>query len=291
VVRVPVSAEGIGSGGPVDQRIIVIGQSHVRALLDGYESLTRAHQAKSDEVEASFVVSRPDQVVLTRWKNDGFVRDKPKKSLTDVVASVDPTRIVLAWGGNQMSLRALVATDRPFDVLLPTADPQAPVDPGIELIPCSVVDGFVRKRIEGNDILRELTVESARRNRPVGMLVPPPPMPESAVRERLGDEPHFIRVLEHLHKDATDVPIVPDPVRQRLWTLMAGAYRSFAAGNGLDILEPPADAFDDSGMLASAYWGRDATHANAAYGASALKKVFDWAASDTIPNPTVRKPA
>jgi hypothetical protein len=275
----------------VDQRIIVIGQSHVRALLDGYETLARARQTSADGVETAFVVSRPDRVVLTRWKNDGFERDKPKKSLSDVVASFDPTRVLLAWGGNQMNLRALVATDRPFDVLLPSADPHAPVEPGVELIPCSVIDGFVRNRIEGNDILRQLIAESARGKRPVGMLVPPPPIPERAVRERLGDEPHFIKVLEHLHKDATDVPIVPDPVRQRLWTLMAGVYRSFAAGNGLDILEPPADAFDDSGMLTSTYWGEDATHANAAYGVSALQKVFDWAAGDTIPTPTARKPA
>jgi hypothetical protein len=268
----------------VDQRIIVIGQSHVRALLDGYEALARADGAP-DGVEASFVVSRPDRVVLTAWKNDGFVRDKPKKSLSEVVASFDPTRVVLAWGGNQMSLRALVATDRPFDVLLPSSEPHAPLDPGIELIPCSVVDGFVRNRLEGNDTLRALIVECAHRNRPIGMLVPPPPVPERAVRERLGDEPHFVKVLEHLHKDATDVPIVPDDVRQRLWTLMAGTYRSFAVGNGLDVLDPPADAFDDNGMLASAYWGRDATHANAAYGVSTLEKVFDWAAADTIPTP------
>ncbi len=288
-MREPVSAEDIGSGGPVDQRIIVIGQSHVRALLDGYESLAGARQAPPDVMETSFVVSRPDRVVLTRWTNDGFVRDKPRKSLRDVVAPFDPTRVVLAWGGNQMNLRALVATDRPFDVLLPAADPHASVDPGVELIPCSVVDGFVRKRIEGNDILRELIAECARSDRPVGMLVPPPPIPERAVRARLGVEPDFIKVLELLHKDATDVPIVPDPVRQRLWTLMAGVYRSFAAGNGLDILEPPADAFDASGMLASAYWGGDATHANAAYGASTLNKVFDWAAADTIP--TAGKPA
>jgi hypothetical protein len=288
-VRVPVSAEGIGSGGPVDQRIIVIGQSHVRALLEGYETMAGARWELPDGVEASFVVSRPDRVVLTSWKKDGFVRDKPKKSLSDVVAPVDPTRVVLAWGGNQMNMRALVATDRPFDVLLPSDDPQTPPDPGIELIPCSVIDGFVRKRLEGNDMLRELIIECARRSRPIAMLVPPPPLPERAVRERLGDEPHFVKVLEHLRRDATDVPIVPDPVRQRLWALMAGTYRSFATTNGLDVLEPPADSFDDRGMLAADCWGQDATHANATYGVSTLRTVFAWAAGP-VPTPTVREP-
>lgn len=267
----------------MNQRIIVIGQSHVRALLDGYETLAREHQGPPEGVEAAFVVSRPDRVVLATWKTDGFVRGKPKKSLLDVVASWDPTRVVLAWGGNQMNLRALVATDRPFDVLLPSSNPEMPLDPGIELIPCSVVDSFVRQRLEGNDTLRELIAECAHRTRPVGMLVPPPSVPERAVRERLGDEPHFIKVLEYLQKDASDVPIVPDQVRQRLWTLMAATYRSFAVGNGLDVLEPPADAIDGNGMLASDYWGRDATHANAAYGATTLRNVFDWATTDSTP--------
>jgi hypothetical protein len=275
----------------VDQRIIVIGQSHVRALLDGYEPFANGSQVPSDRVETSFVVSRPDRVVLSRWKDGGVVRDKPKKSLRDVVASVDPTRAALAWGGNQMNLRALVATDRPFDVLLPSVDPHTPVDPGVELIPCSAIDRFVRDRMEGNQMFRDLIAEFTRLDRPVAMLVPPPPVPERAVRQRLGDEPHFIKVLEHLHKDATDVPIVPDPVRQRLWSVMAGTYRSVAAGNGLDVIEPPTDAFDDSGMLASAYWGDDATHANAAYGTSTLRKVFDWAAGDPATNPSVGKPA
>jgi hypothetical protein len=41
-------------------------------------------------------------------------------------------------------------------------------------------------------------------------------------------------------------------------------------------------------MRSPAYWGKDATHANAAYGASALQKVFGWAANDAVPASNVR---
>ncbi len=154
----------------------------------------------------------------------------------------------------------------------------------MELIPCSVVDAFVRQRLEQNDRLRELLAECVGRRLPVGMLIPPPPLPEEAVRERLAHGPHFVKVLEQLGETAADVPIVPDPVRQRLWTLMADTYRTFAEENELHILVPPDDAFDGLGMLASSYWGQDPTHANGAYGAAVLGRAFAWATADPIPS-------
>ena len=264
--------------------MIVIGQSHVRALLDGYEILARAHEEEQEAVRTSFVVTRPERTVLSIWQGEGFVKDTSNSGIPEVIATWDPTRVVLAWGGNQMNLRALVASDRPFDVLTPSSDPAAAPDPSAELIPCTVVDRFVRQRMEQNDRLRELMAECVGRRLPVCILVPPPPLPEGAVRERLVHGPHFVKVLEQLGKTAADVPIVPDAVRQRLWTLMAEAYRTFAEENDLDILDPPEDAFDGSGMLAPSYWGQDPTHANGEYGAAVLGRAFAWAAADPIPS-------
>lgn len=264
--------------------MMVIGQSHVRALLDGYGILARAHDAGQAAVGTAFVVNRPDRTVLSTWQGEGFVKDASMRGLPEVVAAWDPTRVVLAWGGNQMNLRALVATERPFDVLLPSAGSAAETDPSVEIIPCSVIDAFVRRRLEQNDRLVELLAECSGRGLPVCMLVPPPPLPEDAVRGRLAHGPHFVKVLEQLGQTAADVPIVPAPVRQRLWTLMADTYRSFADGHGLDVLDPPDDAFDDSGMLASPYWGQDPTHANGAYGAVVLGRALAWATADPIPS-------
>ncbi len=85
--------------------MIVIGQSHVRALLDGYEILARAHEAEQEAVRTAFVVNRPERTVLSTWQGEGFVKDTSNNGLPEVVATWDPTRVVLAWGGNQMNLR------------------------------------------------------------------------------------------------------------------------------------------------------------------------------------------
>ncbi len=264
------------------QRMIVIGQSHVRALLDGYADLARAGAAGQEEVAAAFAVSRPDRTVVSTWQADRFVKDASARALPDVLDSWGPTCVVLAWGGNQMNLRALVATDRPFDVLPPSAAPADGPDPSAELIPCSVIDAFVRRRLEENDRLGDLLTACADRRLPVCVLVPPPPLPEGAVRDRLADGPHFAKVLQELGQSATEVPLVPEPVRQRLWSLMADAYRSFADDHGLDLLSPPGEAFDDRGMLAPPYWGQDPTHGNDAYGAAVLGRAFAWATGQPV---------
>jgi hypothetical protein len=257
----------------VEHRIMVVGQSHVRALLDGFDLLARSGTDLPEGTEASFVTSRPDNLVVTTWHPDGTQRRQPKISLAELAAQIDPGRIVLAWGGNQMNVRALVATGRPFDFLLPGSEAAPRPDPAVELIPCAVIDSYVRQRLEANETLRPLLDEAAGRGTPVSVLGPPPPLPEEAVRQRLSDSPHFVGVMEKLRTSASEVPIVPDPVRERLWTLMTGAYRTFAEHHGLDFLEPPATTIDGQGMLGSPYWGADATHANAEYGALVMDTV------------------
>lgn len=249
----------------------------MKALLDGYDALARSDGSLPTGVRASFVISRPERVVHAVWQPAGFDRRTSKLPAVETVLRADPTHVVLAWGGNQMNLRALVATGRPFDFLLPPSEHPQQLEPGAELIPCAVVDALMRKRLEGNDTLRRLIDGCDRRDVGVTMLIPHPPLPEWAVRERLADEPHFVTVLETLRTDASSVPIVPDAVRARLWTLMAGAYRAFADRHGLDRLDPPPESIDPESMLASPYYGTSATHANAAYGELVLEHIFHWA--------------
>jgi hypothetical protein len=268
-------------GGLVVNRILVIGQSHVRALIDGYGQLTRPDAGPAGSPEASFAICRPQQTVQWEWQPSGFVRHQVKKPVIDLVTKGAANHVAFTWGGNQMSLRALIATDRPFDVLVPSSGEEVRTDPGGELLPCSVVDSYVRQRLESNETLHQLIDAAGRRGVPAAMVIPPPPLPGGAVRMRLGEEPYFITVLEHLGLTAAEVPLVPDPVRARLWNLLAGSYRSFAARNGLEVVEPPEEAFDADGMLVEDYWGIDATHAGANYGTSVLRQLFDWASHPT----------
>jgi hypothetical protein len=269
-------------GGLVVNRILVIGQSHVRALIDGYEQLARSYPGPPDGSEASFAVCRPSRTVRWEWQPSGFVRSQVKKPANDLVTKGSATHVAFTWGGNQMNLRALLATDRPFDVLPPSSGQEVAPEPGVELIPCSVVDGYVRQRLESNETLRQLIDAAGSLGVPAVMVIPPPPLPADAVRKRLGEEPYFIKVLDHLHVSAAEVPMVPDPVRARLWSLLAGTYRSFALRNHLEVVEPPEEAVDADGMLAEGYWGTDATHAGATYGASVLQRLFRWASDTTV---------
>lgn len=256
----------------MQKRIVVFGQSHVRALADGYELLARADEAP---VETVFVVYRPEQTVTWKWDGSAFQRQVSRDGPLEVLSTVDPTHVVLAWGGNQMNLRALLATERPFDVLLPSS-PDTVVDPDVDLIPCSVVQRYALERMNGNETLLSLIAECHTSGRSVVLLPPPPPLPEAATRERLDHGPHFAKVLKELGASPATVPLVPEPVRQRLWVLLASAYATFAKEHGLATLEPPEDAFDDNGLLVADYWSEDPTHANGAYGASVLRRVGAW---------------
>ncbi len=175
-----------------------------------------------------------------------------------------------------MNVRSLIASDRPFDVMLPSANGPSHVDPDVELIPCSVFVSAIRQRLEANESLQDLLVAADRLKVPVSMFGTPPPLPESAVRERLASSPHFVEVLQNRASSATDVAIVPDNVRAKLWMLLLSAYRDFSADHCIDFLEPPKAAVDGAGMMDAGYWSPDPTHANAAYGSLCLESVFHW---------------
>jgi hypothetical protein len=253
---------------------MVVGQSHVRALLDGFEQLARSGSDLPQRTEASFVTSRPDNLVVTTRRPDGSERKSPKVSLAELAGQIGPNHVVLAWGGNQMNVRALLATGRPFDFVLPGSDATPQPDPDVELIPCAVIGSYVRQRLDDNEMLGQLLDRATGTDTPVTVLGPPPPLPEDAVRQRLSDSPHFVGVMEKLGMVASEVPIVPDPVRGRLWVLMITAYRTFAEHRDLDFVEPPAATIDGRGMLASPYWSTDATHANADYGALVMEAIL-----------------
>ncbi len=176
-----------------------------------------------------------------------------------------------------MNLRALISTGQPFDVLLPTTDAAYSIDPAVELIPCSVVESYVRNSLVNHSTLDELHEAATVMKLPVSLLGTPPPLPESAVRERLMNEPHMVGVMSEAGMGASDAVIVPDRVRATLWKILISTYKDFAAERAYQFLELPDSMVDSQGMLESDYWGEQATHANEKYGAAALDTIIHWA--------------
>ncbi len=259
-------------------RIVVVGQSNARTLRDGYELREREATGPADGPGMAFVMKRSDHLVTSRWGPDGWTPGERSTSTADVLDALDPTHLVLMWGGNQMNVRALLALGPPFDVVLPSDDGTPVPGPDTTLVPCTVIRSFVRDRLTENGGLQEVVELGRARGARGAFLCPPPPIPERGVRPRLADSPHFVGVLEELGVGAGEVPIVPDEVRRKLWVLLASEYAAFAAEHGLDVVGQPAGTADASGMLAERYWGSDATHGNAAYGRDYLAQVLDWAA-------------
>ena len=178
-----------------------------------------------------------------------------------------------------MNVRALLLTGPAFDLILPS-DREYAENPEVQLIPYGVVESFIRNSLEHDDELIE--VLTALRNKFVRacLLGPPPPLPESAVRTRLGQSPYFVEAMQQMSLTIDDAIIVSDPVRSRLYSVLLETYASFATAHGVDFVPPPTAALTEDGMLASAFWGEDVTHGNALYGAAYMDELLDWLAAD-----------
>jgi len=265
----------------METRIVVIGQSNARALLDGYECMVRDRPERPGAAEVTVVMKRPKDLAINSWGPDGHQRRIEPHTMSEVLTQIGPTHVVLMWGGNQMNLRAMLATGPPFDVILPPALGEADYAPDSVLVPCAAVVAYVRNRFDGNAELGDVLATTGPLNAKCLFLAPPPPLPGTAVRERLRDEAHFIRVMKELGVDAATVKLVPDAVRQKLWVLLISTYQALAAEQDSAFLPPPAGTTDAHGMLDERFWGVDATHASAEYGMRYMDEVLSWAGVPT----------
>jgi len=261
----------------METRIVVIGQSNARALRDGFECLVRDRPKRLGTTEVTVVMKRPQDLALSSWGPDGHQQRIAPQAMSEVLKQISPTHVVLMWGGNQMNLRAMLATGPPFDVVLPPALGVADYAPDSVLVPCAAVVAYVRNRFEANAELGDVLAATRPLQAKCLFLGPPPPLPGTAVRERLRDEAHFVGVMKKLGVDAATVQLVPDTVRKKLWVLLISTYQAFAAEQDSAFLPPPAGTTDALGMLDQRFWGVDATHASAEYGMRYMDEVLSWA--------------
>lgn len=182
---------------------------------------------------------------------------------------------ILVLGGNEIPISALIATGSEFDIVLGDT-PEDNRPPSAEIIPCSAVSVRFRKALFCTEHI-EFAEQCQRTVTRTALLGPPPQLPAEAVRKRLPREAFFQEKLEELGLTPTDVDLVPDAVRFRLWRLQTDIYRSFAAEHDLSFIPPPRSTMDLHGMLARAYWGSDVGHPNAEFGEQYLRQVVEWA--------------
>ena len=267
-------------------RLVLVGNSHVLALQQGYGQRPAAIASNSaGGLEVAFCWVRgetpeaPGDGTIWRTTSDGFTWEQTSfwyEPLVELVEAADC--IAVQWGGGWMGHRALIARGAEFDVMLPESATDQEQIVG-EVIPYSAVAEFAWSKISGNGrVARLMDLCEEVRPRKLAILGPPPPLPTEAVRERLPDSRWFVDRAQELGIRLEDVPIVGDATRIKLWRVMYDVYRMFGAQHGATLLEPPASVFDTSGALRSEFWGNDVLHANAEYGWRYLERVLQWAA-------------
>jgi hypothetical protein len=224
VTAVPTPAE--------TQRVLLIGHSHVAVLLNGLKAcVNRGDSEALGNFEFASVFVDGGVIRVTHSE-----RDKHARRVTGSWADVMPALLdnagiaIMVLGGNEIPMSALIATGSEFDIVLGDT-PADDRPPSVEVIPCSAVAMHFRKALFCAEHI-EFVEHCQRSGTRTALLGPPPQLPAEAVRERLPRELFFQDKLEELGLRPTDVRLVPDAVRNRLWRLEIGIYRSFAAEHG-----------------------------------------------------------
>jgi hypothetical protein len=213
--------------------LALIGHSHIWAVADAIKPLPQGTQ------------------VIDLWKiSNPFHRNEAPamEALKDTL----PDNIVSFIGGNRYEALAMYKHPRAFDFILP-AEPDAPLEPGAEIIPYDAVRRTVLEIVEYNFALTEKLRELTR-----GVFLqieaPPPWGDERRVEDW---DPGLISPTDSFGSRQ---------LRMKFYKLHTNLVRELCRNSGVDLVQVPQAAVDEEGFLRPPFH-RDIVHANAAYGA------------------------
>jgi hypothetical protein len=236
--------------------IILIGDSHVHTVLNGYAVLngssTPSYEVYKFGGGAADHKYHPMHSTVggkISWNMD-FVSD-----LVDCVHRNRPLLIAAAWGGNVHYVNGVINYPRPYDFVLPDA-PNLPLTAGYEIIPYDLLYRLFIGPAGHLGSLWELLNE--RCGLPIYHLAAPPPVRSADV------------IASHLPPDwrpqAQALGLTSPHFRYKVWRLTMQLTEASARAAGVQFVWPPDAASDSDGLLLDAYTG-DGIHGNTAYGA------------------------
>ncbi len=233
-------------------RIIGFGHSHIVALANGaYALQAEGHRFQGNDVSGRFYYLYGTDFEPPFAETDG----SPKLNLriSEILAANDYDLVIACLGGNEHNALSIVQVEPKYD-FAPARDPQASIDPDARFIPEGVIRGTLRGTMTQNVTTLSLIKEATRR--PVVAVAPPPPLPRQRVLERPKEFLGFFE-LRKLNEDR---------IRRKMWLSQLSLMEEICRERQIIFSEPPAEALDANGMLASAFWGKDASHGNDTYG-------------------------
>lgn len=216
-------------------KTLVLGNSHCQAL----KAATGAKQGT--------------ELLWVRSGKPGAPGDISEDEALARAATLGPRdRLVLMRLGTQHNVIGLLNTEPPLSIL--------PGDGEAALIPRQQMADWIRDRIKRDRWLHHCAAAAPCA---VFHAMPPPPKRDLSA---LTAPPRAYRGTS-----VADLGFAPAHRRLALWRLEQEVLAQHLEDWGITPLPVPQEALTPEGYLARAYWGPDATHANAAYGAALLR--------------------
>ncbi len=241
-------------------RIIGFGHSHIVALANGVYALqAEGHRFQGNEVSGRFHYLYGADFEPPFAEVEG--RPKLNPHIAETLAAEDYDLVIACLGGNEHNALSIVQIDPKYD-FAPARDPQARVDPDAQFIP----EGVIKEALLGTmtQSVKTLSLIKAATRRPVVAAAPPPPLP----RERVLECPKEFLGFFDLRK------LNEDRIRRKMWLSQLSLMEEICREGQIIFSEPPSEALDANGMLTQAFWGKDASHGNDAYGKKMISYIL-----------------
>lgn len=258
-------------------RLMVLGHSHTNCLVEslsagvsgvaGWRALHFRHwrarlKRREGLLEPSEIVSRADAEISRQiGKLGGHAGRLPSRHVPGFVLKNDITTVVCLRGAQHI-FRALVASETPYDFVLP-AEPDLPLEKGAQVLPYGAVRAYYEKVLAGTlDQLRQ--IHRLIRHNIVHIETPPPYKDDAYILARLSEK--FVELYPE------GFEIAPAYFRYKIWRICSDIYREECEALSIRYVSVPDRAMSEHFLSPNAYHP-DAVHANEWYGREYLMKI------------------
>ena len=238
------------------RRIVIFGDSHTAALIQGRDFPARNHH-----------YAHIDVIRLLKEKNGRAIGDATLSAFCQQIRRFSSDDFVFsAVGGNQYAVISTVRHPIEYDFLTSSADTGLAND-AAELVPFRALAGYINKGVRGSmgPVLREIRSSTVAK---LFHLAPPPPKEDNDFIASHFEGRFATEGLNQLG------PTAPG-LRLKCWKVQLQCLRDLCEELEIGLVEPPAKAVTASGFLDPRCYATDVTHANRRYGEYVLRQIVE----------------
>lgn len=239
-----------------NRRVVVIGDSHTHTV----KQAIAARMARNESVGV-------EAYAYSKVRKGREVGDLSLDAVNELVPSLAPADLLVSTiGGNHDAVLGLIQHPVPFDVMMPGSEPFDEL-PGIVMIPYAQMKAQLELAVSMRDRKKLRHLRKLARCAMIH-LAPPPPKEDSVMLQRMRSPGYFFRV-----GGIAERGVSPPSLRLKLWQIQMSVLSDVAAELGIQLLPPPLPTITPDGFLKPEYFGKDASHANSAYGEALLDQI------------------